>query len=174
MGQEFFINSEKLESKVRQLLPSQGGRGANQDLSASTQIVPIIDLTESAEGSNLRQDLQTSFGFDNTTAHNVTNTSTVIINTTGYFTVEGNFNIFTSTSTGVSINFSLSDGSSSKTLKATYASATTASENLIIPYKFNVFISAGDSLTCSASANCFAIGSSRQIADINGVLTPLP
>ena len=52
MGQEFFINSQELETKVRQLLPSQGGAGQGFDLSASTQIVPIIDLTESAEGSN--------------------------------------------------------------------------------------------------------------------------
>ena len=54
MGQEFFINSEELESKIRQILPSQGGKGAGFDLSASTQIIPIVDLTESAEGSNVR------------------------------------------------------------------------------------------------------------------------
>ena len=60
MGQEYFINSQQLENKVRDLLPSQGGAGAGFDLSASTQIIPIIDVTESAEGSNLREDLQTS------------------------------------------------------------------------------------------------------------------
>ena len=61
MGQEFFINSQLLEDQVRKLLPSQGGQGAGFDLSASTQIIPVIDLTESAEGSNLRSDLQTAF-----------------------------------------------------------------------------------------------------------------
>ena len=60
MGQEFFINSATLEAKVRELLPSQGGAGAGFDLSASTQIIPVINLTESAEGSNLRQDLQSA------------------------------------------------------------------------------------------------------------------
>ena len=55
MGQEYFINSQQLESQVRKLLPSQGGIGAGIDLSASTQIIPIVDLTESAEGSSLRQ-----------------------------------------------------------------------------------------------------------------------
>ena len=65
MGSEYFINSQELEDKVRNLLPSQGGAGAGFDLSASTQIIPIIDLTESAEGSNIRQDLQTSFSFNN-------------------------------------------------------------------------------------------------------------
>ena len=51
VGSEYFINSQELENKVRNLLPSQGGAGAGFDLSASTQIIPIIDLTESAEGS---------------------------------------------------------------------------------------------------------------------------
>jgi len=49
VGQEFFINSATLEAKVRELLPSQGGAGAGFDLSASTQIIPVINLTESAE-----------------------------------------------------------------------------------------------------------------------------
>jgi len=44
MGQEFFINSQNLENKIRELLPSQGGAGAGFDLTASTQIIPIIDL----------------------------------------------------------------------------------------------------------------------------------
>ena len=60
MGQEFFVKSADLEQKVRELLPSQGGLGAGFDLSASTQIIPTIDLTESAEGSNVRADLQTA------------------------------------------------------------------------------------------------------------------
>lgn len=32
MPQEYFINSQELETKVRQLLPSQGGAGAGFDL----------------------------------------------------------------------------------------------------------------------------------------------
>ena len=78
MGQEFFIKSSNLESKVRSLLPSQGGQGAGFDLSASTQIVPIVDLTESAEGSNLRQDLQTAVDFA-TTRTAITNASNTTI-----------------------------------------------------------------------------------------------
>ena len=67
MGQEFFINCQTLQDKIRAVLPSQGGAGAGLDLSASTTIVPIIDLTESAEGSNVRQDLQTALSFNNIT-----------------------------------------------------------------------------------------------------------
>ena len=76
MGQEFFVKSADLEQKVRELLPSQGGLGAGFDLSASTQIIPTIDLTESAEGSNVRADLQTALSFAKQTSNylqNVTN-----------------------------------------------------------------------------------------------------
>ena len=48
MGQEFIIKSQSLEDKVNQLLPSQGGFQAGVDLSASTTIIPIVDLTETA------------------------------------------------------------------------------------------------------------------------------
>ena len=70
MGQEYFINSQELEDKIRQLLPSQGGAGAGFDLSASTQIIPVIDVTESAEGSDVRADLQTALSFNSSTAFN--------------------------------------------------------------------------------------------------------
>ena len=60
MAQEFTINSEAIESKINQLLPSQAGFGAGIDFSASTMVIPIVDLTETAEGSGLRQDLQKS------------------------------------------------------------------------------------------------------------------
>ena len=92
MGQEFFINSDSLEQKVRELLPSQGGSGAGFDLSASTQIIPIVDLTESAQQSNLREDLQKSFSFTSSNSFNVTGaTDQVIITTTGYHRLFGQF-----------------------------------------------------------------------------------
>ena len=81
MGQEFIIKSQSLEDKVNQLLPSQGGAAAGVDLSASTTIIPIVDLTETATGSLLRQDLQTSLGFNAITPFAVLNTTTTIINT---------------------------------------------------------------------------------------------
>jgi len=43
--QQFRINSQVIEDKYNSLLPSQGGQGAGVDLSASTMVIPIIDLT---------------------------------------------------------------------------------------------------------------------------------
>lgn len=172
MGQEFFIKSDRLESKVRNLLPSQGGLGQGFDLSASTQIVPIVDLTESAEGSNIREDLQRSFSLDSITAFSVNNTTTTIINNTGYYRV---FGYACSNNSGAGTNvviFTLTDGVTSKRITEITNQSTTSVTNLAIPFDFMVYLEAGHSLTCQSSASgVFAIGNTRQIASIDGTLT---
>jgi hypothetical protein len=170
LGQEFFINDEKLETKVRELLPSQGGRGAGFDLSASTQIIPIVDLTESAEGSNVRQDLQTAFSFDNTNSFTVTNTSTDIITNTGYYKIIGCSNIVTSTTANTDLKFELSDGVTDKTIYNYFSQPTSSVLLFKEPFEFTVFIDAGQKVICTAGVNCFAIGAFRQIATIDGTL----
>lgn len=169
MGQEFFINSEELETKIRQLLPSQGGAGAGFDLTASTQIIPIIDLTESAEGSDVRQDLQTSLSFKSITAFNVTNaTDTVLISTTGYFRVFGNIVLYGSVNN--STDFNIFDGASDKEIYK--VSSASGDQPFNVPFDFIVKLTAGDSLRLtSSSTGSIANGCTRQIADINGVLT---
>ena len=89
MAQEFTIKSQDIEDKINQLLPSQGGFAPGVDFSASTMVIPIVDLTETAEGSSLRQDLQTAFSLISLTDNTVTNQTVTIINTTGYFRLFG-------------------------------------------------------------------------------------
>jgi hypothetical protein len=164
LGQEFFIKSSTLEDKVRQILPSQGGLGQGFDLSASTQIVPIVDLTESAEGSVLREDLQRAFSHTTTTRFNVTNTTTTVTSTTGYFRVFGNCHI---TGAGFS-NMSINDGLSDKIILTINGDPSVTGNNY---YDFMIFLSAGDSFKVSTSANVLTnVGIIRQIADINGEL----
>ena len=166
MGSEYFINSEELQSKVRDLLPSQGGAGAGFDLSASTQIVPIIDLTESAEGSNVRQDLQTSLSHTTVTNYFIQNaTNTVLVNNTGYYRVFGRAQL----NGAGNLSFNLFDGTTSKQIQS-FGSAGAVSS--VIPYDFNVFLEAGDSLRASSTTvNCNLDGITRQLADISGNLT---
>lgn len=164
MAQEFFIKSADLESKIRQLLPSQGGLGAGQDLSASTQIVPIVDLTESAEGSNFRQDLQTAFNFVNSTTFDVINTTTTLVNNTGFYRVFASVGIF---GTGA-VRVNITDGVSTKEI-IEYKGDT--GQLQLIPQDFVVYLRAGDSLTVeSTSVNVALTGSTRQIADVDGNL----
>jgi len=164
VAQEYFINNELLQSKVAELLPSQGGAGAGFDLSASTQIVPIIDLTEQAEGSNVRADLQTAFSHDSITSFSVINATATIISNTGYFRVFGSY---TASGTNASF-FSLVDGGSSKVLTE---NPFAGSGVIQTPFDFIVFLSAGQTMTgTSNSANGSYRGSTRQIADITGNL----
>ena len=164
MGQEFFIKSDNLESKVRSLLPSQGGLGQGIDLSASTQIVPIVDLTESAEGSNFRQDLQTAFSFDSANTFNVSNALTQIINNTGYWRVFASIRV---NGTGNAI-VTVSNGLSNKDIFTIegYSGATVQQFLDVV-----IFNPAGYTISLeSTSANVSLKGNYRQIADINGDL----
>jgi hypothetical protein len=171
MGQEFFINSQALQDKISSLLPSQGGAGAGFDLSASTQIIPIIDLTESAEGSSLRQDLQSSLSHDSVTAFNVVNATTTIINNTGYWRVFGAMSTLNIGNSEI-LNISISDGSTDKIIldgEVSLAVGTGASPILI--FDFIVYLKAGDSLKAISTATDIAVvGCTRQLADIDGVL----
>lgn len=173
MAQEFTIKSQDIEDKINQLLPSQGGFGAGVDFSASTMVIPIVDLTETAEGSSLRQDLQTSFSHNQLTHNTVSNTTSTIINTTGYYRVLGNCAIYTdpSASTGTG-TIELFDGTTAKTVQKFYGYNNNFADFVNNPFEFVIKLDAGDSLRCNASsANVSLEISTRQIADVNGNLT---
>jgi hypothetical protein len=172
MGQEFFIKSEDLEAKVRELLPSQGGLGAGFDLTGSTQIVPIVDLTEAAEGSTLRQDLQTAFSHNSITSTIINNaTRTTIVNNTGYFRVFGSAGVTASSATTF-CRIELYDGATYKTLFEPRTIQVTATGNTPISlFDFVVKIGAGESITGTANTTSANLNvATRQIADIAGTL----
>jgi len=171
MGQEFFVNSQNLENKVRELLPSQGGSGAGFDLSASTQIIPVIDLTESAEGSNIREDLQTAISFNTATAFQVSNSTVSVITNTGYFRIFGSNSIKTRASTQDSASLIINDGATDKTIQFFFSANGQDNNYLINTFDFNIFLEAGHSFIITATANAVCTGSFRQIASIDGTLT---
>ena len=169
MAQEFFINSQELEDKIRTLLPSQGGLGAGFDLSASTQIIPIIDLTESAEGSNVRQDIQTAISHGSATTFNVDNTTTTILTTTGYFRLIGCFGLFNG-GARQKCHIILSDGSTDKIVFGLELEPSSSQTATSTPFDFVIFLPAGASCKIFASVDGLVTGSARQIADITGTL----
>ena len=169
MGQEFFIKSENLESKIRQLLPSQGGLGAGFDLSGSTQIVPIIDLTESAEGSALRQDLQTSISFDTSTVFGFSNATATLINNTGFFRVFGS--CYFSNASASEGRLLLNNGSSTKNIFIFTSNGLGEDTFVHVPFDFIVKLEAGHSLQGVSSISSLLVnGVTRQIADLSGNL----
>jgi hypothetical protein len=171
MAQEFTIKSETIETKINQLLPSQGGFGAGVDFSASTMVVPIVDLTETAEGSGLRQDLQTSISHDKANEFNVSNTTTTVINTTGYYRIIGTSTLLVSSTVSVTNSILLSDGTTDKTVWSHIHRNFSGTINSSLNIDFNVFLNTGDSLKFfSNSTSARIVGSVRQIADISGNL----
>jgi|TARA_R110000823_G_scaffold313663_1_gene441584 hypothetical protein len=172
MAQEFTINSTAIESKINSLLPSQGGAGAGVDFSASTMIVPIIDLTEAASGAGLRQDLQRSISHTTTTVFDVSNTTSTVLSTTGYY--------FFKLCVGLRVNNSiegvaqviLNDGTTNKVIYEVNAGSMGSTTTLSpINAELNVFLAAGDSVKLSTnSVNIQIVGIYRQIASIDGVL----
>lgn len=164
MAQEFTINSSAIESKINQLLPSQGGFGAGVDFSASTMVIPIVDLTETAEGSDVRPDLQTALSFGSSTAFDIINANPTVINTTGYFRIFGVVNIF---GAGL-VTFNATDGFSTKIL---FKYEGSSSVYQVINFDYIQFFEAGHSLNIASTSNFVrCAGNTRQIADISGNL----
>ena len=164
MAQEFTIKSPDIEDKINQLLPSQGGFQPGVDFSASTMVVPIVDLTETAEGSGLRQDLQKALSLSTATTFNVNNTTSTIVNTTGYWQISG-VSTTSLTAGAQNIDVKITDGISTKIVWSHSVSASNGSTSV----DFNNFIiklNAGESLQITCSGTAIAKGSVRQIADL--------
>jgi len=167
MAEEFTINSSAIETKINQLLPSQGGFAPGVDFSASTMVIPIVDLTETAEGSLLRQDLQESFSLTSITTFSVSNaTNTVLVNTPGYYRVFGCARMYTNKTSSLN----LFDGTTSKNI-IEFGIPTAFDFAQTTLFDFNVFLAAGDSLRATSSATTAIInGNTRQLADVSGNL----
>ena len=170
MGQEYFINSQELEDKIRDLLPSQGGAGAGFDLSASTQIIPVIDVTESAEGSNLRQDLQSSYSHDSSTVFSVINASSTVLSNTGYWRFIGVIQILQG-NTSMTGTIGVNDGATTKQILTLRGIGSSNATSYSLPFDVLLKLDAGDSVIInSTNAFCSVDGTFRQIASIDGTL----
>ncbi len=167
MGQEFIIKSPNLEDKINQLLPSQGGFAAGVDLSASTTVIPIVDLTETAEGSNLRQDLQRAWTI-NTIRVAKQGSSGLVTNTTGYFNLNivGILNIEGSEE----VSCTITDGVTTTTIWNCQGSNTGGTDYVQVYWEGVIKSNAGDSINVAGSGNATVLCSARQIADLSGNL----
>ena len=107
------VTDESLEKKFRDTFTSQGGSELVSDLYAQGVIVPIVDFTAAAEGSVLSSDLQQAWDFSTGNAL-VSNTTTTVINTPGFWKVDlvATLRIIDSPANSITVN--LTDGSASK------------------------------------------------------------
>ena len=169
MAQITSVTSESLQAKIRQLLPSQQGFG--EDLQAQNVIVPVIDLTEAAEGSNVRVDLQTAIAFGSQTAFSVSNATTVLANAPGFWRIFGTVQVNYASASGNFAGFDMTDGLATKRIWGNdYGNGFNDSESAV-PFDFTVFLAAGESISAvSTDANSHLYGSYRQIATVTGTL----
>ena len=166
------VTDETLEKRFRDTFTSQGGAELVSDLYAQGVIVPIVDFTAAAEGSSLREDLQRSWDFS-TGNSNVSNTTTTIINTTGFWKIWGTWSGRNGGSNTDS-DIKISDSLATKTiwrLEAQFAAASDQYFGQNIP-EMVVFLRAGDSVQVfSGNTDTIISVSYRQIADVSGNLT---
>jgi hypothetical protein len=167
MPQITTVTSEALQATIRRLLPSQQGFG--QDLEAQNVIVPIIDLTPTAEGSALPTDLARAIGFASSTKFSIVGTSTTIANTPGFYRVFGMSSVLGSNSVNRNATWKLENGATSNNVwQHAHRSGGVNGEVTVQQYDFTVFLDTGDAIKGTTDASCVLAGSVRQVADRYG------
>ena len=169
MAQEFTINSNAIEDKINQLLPSQGGFGAGIDFSASTMVIPIVDLTESAEGSKLRQDLQTAISNSLNTVTIANTAGTDIVTTTGFYRVYISNLRCTGAGTQTAA-LDIDDGTSNFRFFE-FLSQSGVVNDFVNAFDSVVFLKAGSKIDGTAGSGQIMRVHTYQIASIDGNLT---
>ena len=163
------VTSEALQATIRRLLPSQ--TGFTQDLEATNVIPPIIDLTPTAEGSQLPDYLQTALSLDSQTAFSqVGSGNTTIVNTAGFYRVVGVACVISNSGSVQEVTLDLTDGITTKKVWGWQCNTASAVLNFSESIDLVVYINPGESLRVNCDSNCSAIGSSRQIATTTGEL----
>jgi hypothetical protein len=161
MAQVVPITSEALQATIRRLLPSQNGFG--EDLQASNVILPILDITPTAEGSQLPGYLQTAISVSGTTSFVVQNTTTVLASSPGFWIVKGTINVDNTNNGQIRI------GTSATMNAAVTLLANSASK--VLPFDLLVFLDTGDQIDATSNGNgAFIDGQYWQIADRYGNL----
>ncbi len=159
------VTSEALQLKLRQLLPSQQGFGT--DITASNTIVPVIDLTAAAEGSDVPEFLQQAINFGGATAFNgATNVAT----TPGFYRIVGTAAV-TSASGAKTAHISITDGATTKIVWSLDTAASSGTVGLTSEsFDLVIFLVAGETCAVANDSLCRISGSIRQVADVNGAL----
>jgi hypothetical protein len=166
-GEVKTITSEALEAAYRALTPSQSG--FTQDLQASNTIIPVLDLTADASGTNVPEYQQQSLAFGSQTAFDVSNTTTSLSSTPGFYRIVGVASV-RNANVNTTAYFSLSDGLTSKKVWGLEMYTDSVVNYGVVPFDLSVFLAAGESISAiTDSVVAIMIGSIRQTADVNGV-----
>jgi activator of HSP90 ATPase len=160
------VNSEELQTLIRDLLPSQNGFGS--ELQASNVITPIIDLTATAEGSTLRQDLQTALALGSATEFSVENSSATIASSPGFYQITGT-SVIASGSGTFKNRVSIVGTSTVDVWEHGTPGISSGTSTTALLCTVTVWLKAGESLEVDSNDDAARFsGSVRQIADSTG------
>lgn len=159
------ITSEALQATIRRLLPSQAG--FSEDLQAQNVITPIIDLTPTAEGTQLPEQLRSAVSRTDLNQFNVSNSSATIADTPGFYELYTTVTIANTSGTSDTAQLTFL-GSTNKNM---FLIGAMNSSNGIQYIRFVFFLDTGDSLRATSTGlKALINGSVRQIADRYGNL----
>lgn len=165
--QNYEIVNPGLETQVANLLPSVAGYGGN--LRSTNTIIPIVDLTAAAEGSNIPESMQQAIAFGSQTAFEVRNTSSVVANVPGFYRAVGVL-CCTDNVSNVACGFTMTDGLSTKQVFAYFGTGAVI-QTVAVPFDLIFWVDTGISLTAFSENNSSVIvGSIRQVATSDGTL----
>lgn len=167
------VTSEALQATVRRLLPSQQGFG--EDLEATNVITPIIDLTPTAEGSQLPDYLQRAISYQNvtTTQRNASGTDT-LASTPGFYAYYSSMSIETGSTAQTAVDLRLTSPlAGDKVIHRLFIpqDTTTAEDPLTGYFEGVCFLDTGETLQQECSSARAAVSTAvYQIADRYGNL----
>lgn len=166
------LTDEALEKRFRDTFRSQGGAELVDDLYASGVIVPVVDFTAAAEGSFLRQDLQTAWDYS-TDSQESENSTDTIISTTGFWLIDSTVSATPGTGTTKRAFMQLVRSGTPKDLFRVVIPQSTAGNVVFeLSNPLIVFVRAGETVRQgSTAADCVMHSVFRQIADVNGNFT---
>lgn len=161
------LTDEALEKRFRDTFKSQSGAELVDDLYASGVIIPVVDFTAAAEGSFLREDLQTAWDYS-TNLNTISNASTTLTITPGFWKMDLNL-AYNSDATRQGL-IKISDGLSFKLVWkfSNDSIATPADNDVVVQDSFIIYVRSGDTVTGEASGGVQMNVWYRPIADVYG------
>lgn len=165
------VTDEALEKKFRDTFKAQGGAELVDDLYAQGTIVPIVDFTAAAQGSELRSDLQSAWDFATGTNLNSAGTTNTIVSTPGFWKINVTMSAEI-TVADLTANIQIRSGTTNKIIwrySFSGGSATDLESNAT--WDAIVYLRSGDILRSNCSTTQIRLGVGyRQIADVYGNL----
>jgi hypothetical protein len=172
MTQLISVTSEALQAAIRRLLPSQAG--FSEDLEAVNTIQPIIDLTTIAEGTPIPLDLSQALS-KTSTGFTASNSSVDVATASGFYRVVGSICIVPDTSANIGSFISITDGFTSRNIYGFFNRPSSNKSLSVTSFDILAFVAVGETMSVNTdNTGAVMVGTSRQVADSNGVLINPP